>query len=112
MSDCEEKTHAPFLTLTLLPALLLALSAPAAGQTICNTREILVAQLKDKFGERRRAMATANGYLIETFVGPDGSWTVLRQQPGSPIACLIAAGRDWTDDPDWTAKPNEKETES
>ena len=110
--------------LRLIPILALAAGAvgcagqePRAADPVpkaagCAPHEALVAWLRTgKYAERRKVLATADGFLIEIFVGPNGTWSVLRRAPGSPVACLIAAGSNWTDDPTW-ADTDTKETES
>ena len=37
---------------------------------------------------------TTGGGIVEVFVSPEGSWTLVVAQPNS-MSCLIAAGQDW-----------------
>lgn len=73
----------------------------AAAQGVCAARETLVRHLAERFDESRRAVAIATtGAVLEVFVSPAGSWTVLATVPGGPT-CAVAAGHDW----EWQGRP-------
>ena len=71
-------------------------SAPAtAGQPICGARDDVVSDLKKKYAETAsaRGLATA-GMMIEVFVSPEGTFTIVATQPNG-TSCLLAAGEAW-----------------
>lgn len=70
--------------------------APAQAQGVCGPRDNIVKRLADGHQEARYAMGlAANGSLVEVFVAPSGSWTILVTRPGGP-SCVAGAGMDWT----------------
>ncbi len=72
------------------------------AQSMCGVREDIVAKLQFNFQERRKAIAIgADGAVIELFVSPTGSWSVVARAPTSSTACMVASGESWTDDPAW-----------
>lgn len=51
--------------------------------------------LKTQFGERRTALGLSlDGMLIEVYVGPGGTYTILKTSPGR-VSCLVDAGVSW-----------------
>ncbi len=81
---------------TALVALLAAIfTGPARAQAICGARDPIVEKLRQVHDERRRVEAvTAAGTLMEIFVSPAGTWTVLITAPGGP-SCLVSSGEGW-----------------
>ncbi len=62
----------------------------------CAAYEIVIAQLADKYGERRQSIGlSGSGQVVEMFASPEtGSWTIIVTRP-SGISCLIAAGQNF-----------------
>ncbi len=55
----------------------------------------MVAALKKKYQEQRRGLGVAANYgVMEFFVSPKGTWTVVMSTPNG-MSCILAAGRDW-----------------
>lgn len=77
-------------------AALLAMSHPAAAQTMCGPRATIVAQLESKYGEARIGSGLAgSAAVIEFFVsGETGSWTILRTDAWG-LSCMLMAGDGW-----------------
>ena len=83
--------------------LLTALSlwpTPAAGQVLCGPQNKLADQLKQRFGETRQAMGVSTDAqrIIELFMAPDGSWTIVVTDTRGR-SCIVLAGEDWTQAP-------------
>lgn len=82
---------------------LLAFSLGAAGLILaatqvhaapqCGTRDLVLGQLTERYGESRRSMGlTANTDVMELFASAtSGSWTVTVTRPDGWM-CLIASG--------------------
>lgn len=72
---------------------------PASSQTgppFCALRDVLADMLRRNYGEALRIRATEDGgRLIEIYVSPLGSWTLLVTQ--GRIGCVGAAGKDWAE---------------
>ena len=73
----------------------------ARGQNVmqCDTRENLMKNLKDSFGEvtRHSGFADSSGFPIEVLVSPGGdTFTIVVTYPHG-LTCRIAAGWGWTD---------------
>ena len=86
--------------LGILGAVALYFSAfvPAKAAMPCGPRAEIVAQLKKGYDEIRRAAAlTKEGSLLEIFVSPTGSFSVLISGPTGK-SCLVTAGEGWTQD--------------
>jgi TRAP-type C4-dicarboxylate transport system permease large subunit len=66
----------------------------AEAQQACNSRSVIVKMLGEKYHEQAIGGGRANQALIEVFVSPEGSFTVIASYPNG-IACLIAGGYDW-----------------
>lgn len=66
----------------------------------CDKRPDVVAHLKKEYKESPRSMGLAsNGSVIEVFVSPKGSFTIIITQP-TGISCLVAGGENWEDLPE------------
>lgn len=71
--------------------------ALAANETCADRRE-MIAVLADRYGERQMVRSMeARGAMIEVYVSPEGSWTMLVVPPTeSPLqACIVATGTGW-----------------
>lgn len=81
---------------TALVALLAILfPGPADARVICGERNSIVEKLRQIHDERRRVAAvTGAGTLMEIFVSPAGTWTILVTAPGGP-SCLVSSGEGW-----------------
>jgi hypothetical protein len=76
-----------------LIATLIASAASAAGA--CAPRSDLIALLKDHLGEVEVGQGLSDrGHLVELFVAPAGSWTILLSRPDG-LSCLVDAGELW-----------------
>ncbi len=76
------------LLVTLIPT-----AASAVGP--CASRSELIAILKDNLGEIKAGHGLSNrGHLVEVFVSPAGSWTILLSQPNG-LSCIVDAGEGW-----------------
>ena len=73
---------------------------PAAGQVLCGPRDGLDALLKQRFGETRQAMGVSTDAqrIIELFMAPDGSWTIVVTDTRGR-SCIVLAGEDWAHAP-------------
>lgn len=80
-------------TVKWLPILLLA--SPAWADP-CPSREKLVRQLADAWGEASvfQGLAADGLSIIEIFVRPDKGWTVVVVMPDG-TACPVASGHQW-----------------
>ncbi len=100
------------MRLCLAAALVAAFSLPAGdaeAARVCGPRETIAKRLADGYGERPAAAGvTRAGSLIELYVAPSGSFTLVVTRPDG-LACLLAAGEGWgrTRRP---ASANDKET--
>lgn len=82
-----------------LPGLVIALlAAPVAAQAGCGHHAAIVANLERVYGESRRGVGLAGpNTLFELWTDPkDGSWTIIRMNPGG-WACVFAMGESWID---------------
>ena len=79
-------------------AVMLALAAPAtpgAAANMCTERQKMVSALSNKYKEARRGLGIASRTgVMEFYVSPAGTWTVLMTMPNG-VSCIVAAGRDW-----------------
>ena len=87
------------IVLVVLLALTIAILAPSsvAAQGIgrCGLRAGVVAGLEQRYQEEQTALGlTAKGDLIEVFVGPSGSWTIIQTSPRG-MSCIMATGSRW-----------------
>ena len=71
-------------------------SASAQAEPQCNTRDSVLKQLADKYGEAPVALGvTHNGGLLEVIATPGGkTWSIIITSPQG-ISCLVAAGEGW-----------------
>ena len=78
--------------ITLIVTLIATVAGAAAP---CASRSDFIAFLKDNFGEVGVGQGLSNrGHLVEVFVSPAGSWTILLSQPDGR-SCLVDAGEAW-----------------
>ena len=72
--------------------------AHADGNPACGPHVEAVKQLAEKFHESSKSQAiTSAGTLLEVFRTEDGStWTIVVTTPQG-VACVVAAGKDWSD---------------
>ena len=76
---------------------LLVTFIPTAASAVgpCASRSELIAVLKDNLGEIKAGHGLSNrGHLVEVFVSPAGSWTILLSQPDGR-SCLVDTGEAW-----------------
>ena len=84
-----------------LTAILGSFVQPAAAQPQCDSRDIVLQILQERYKEAPVFMGvTHNGGLIEVLTSEGGSsWSVVvtipGQDEGPPISCLVAAGEGW-----------------
>lgn len=80
-----------------------ALETPARAESpgpVCGERAAMVAALARDYGETPRVRAReARGAIVEIFVSPAGTWTLLATRPDGAISCVVGAGTDWSDKP-------------
>ena len=63
-----------------------------AAEAPCGPRSDIVAQLTVRHSEQRVAIGLVrNGQVMELWMGPAGSWTLLASMP-SGVSCVVAAG--------------------
>ena len=73
---------------------LFALTPPATAGP-CGIREQIIKDITATFREKRTAIALLrSGEVLEVFVSPGGTWTILVSKR-SGIACVVAAGEVW-----------------
>ncbi len=95
MSSLARFVRIGFFAVLVLAGLAAGPRAAWSQPVICGERYALLEQLEQKFSERRTAYGlTADGRLVEVFVGPSGSWTILATAPGGPT-CLVSSGAGW-----------------
>lgn len=71
---------------------------PAQAQFFCDRHDDLVARLAETFREQRVASGLAgNAWIVELFVSPNGTWTVLMTDV-QDRSCIVAAGDGWEAD--------------
>ena len=88
-------------TMKLLFAILVALAfgGPAVAQQGCGTYAGMIAQLDMKYGEVRLGSGRSPSKIFELWVSEEtGTWTILEVFRGG-MACMRAAGENWTVDP-------------
>ena len=74
------------------------IASPAMAEPVCIPRVDLIAKLDADYAERQTMRAAeSRGGVVEVYVSPQGSWTMVVIPPTSgPLqACLIAAGTDF-----------------
>lgn len=85
-----------WITGALLTAgLLVATSCDVQAQTICASRAEMVKKLEAEFHEKLDGVGiTSSGSLLELFVSPSGTWTVLSTNVIG-MSCLALNGKSW-----------------
>ena len=76
----------------------------AHGSALCGDRASLVAELAERYAEKRAAMGmTGKGMMLEILASPDGAtWSLIITDPNG-VACIVEAGEGWQ-----TPQPVEK----
>lgn len=71
-------------------------SPAAATEPQCNTRDQVIKQLREKYGEAPVGLGvTHNGGLVEILSTENGeSWSIVVTSPQG-MSCLVAAGEGW-----------------
>lgn len=73
--------------------------APVHAQSACGKRVDIVKMLASKYKEAPRVLAiSGQSNLLEAYVSPLGSWTILITNPQG-LACIVAAGESWENVP-------------
>ena len=68
----------------------------AAQLLKCTEREAIVENLKEKYNEKPVSYGmTTSGTVMEIFVSPIGSWTMVVSHPVG-LSCYTAFGDEWT----------------
>lgn len=71
------------------------MTSAAAQPARCATRQHIVDWLVDGFDERQAAIGLMGSRaLVELFVSPGGSWTILVTDP-TGWSCMVASGQRW-----------------
>ncbi|MGQ0681817.1 hypothetical protein [Bradyrhizobium sp.] len=85
-----------YIRLAAAFALIVPLAATAAGAAgPCASRSDLASLLKDNFGEILVAQGlSSKGHLLEVFVSPAGSWTILMSRADG-LSCAVDVGEPW-----------------
>ena len=84
-----------FLVIPL--GLILSFAVPVWGQEIprCQSRDGMLADLKQHYQEEPVSRGTVNGNVVEVLASADGrTWTLIVTDP-LRASCVIAAGEDW-----------------
>jgi hypothetical protein len=72
---------------------------PPATAGPCGIREQIVKELTGNFKEKRAAIGLlGTGDLLEVFVSPGGTWTIVISKANG-FACIVAAGEVWMQEP-------------
>jgi hypothetical protein len=67
----------------------------AAAPVVCGERQAFTEALKGKFKEERQALGlVATSSVVELYVSPGGSWTVLMTGVDGK-SCVLATGHSW-----------------
>ena len=83
--------------LAFLAAVSVLLTVPTAKahKLICAERRDLIDRLQKRHDEKRAVFGvSAKGRLIEVFIGPAGSWTILTSDHAG-ISCVLDSGDGW-----------------
>lgn len=94
-------THTTSLSLASAFAVvsLCSFTGPAAAAMQCGRHDAVAQALASKYQETRRIMGVVNARMVmEIFMSPKGTWTVLITNT-SGTACITAAGEDWQELP-------------
>jgi len=84
-----------YIRLAAITMIATLITTAAGAAQPCASRSDFVAFLKDHFGEVEVGQGLSNrGHLVEVFVSPAGSWTILLSQPDGR-SCLVDAGEAW-----------------
>ncbi|MFQ5625575.1 MAG: hypothetical protein ACE5FM_02860 [Methyloligellaceae bacterium] len=80
----------------LAATFMLVLAGPSEAQIgRCGTRKAIVVVLSKQFGEKRHALGlVTNQLLMELFVSPKRTWTLLASSPKG-TSCIVATGESW-----------------
>lgn len=84
-----------------LAALILPLTVIDSFAQVCEPREIMVDNLREKYGEHGVGYGliyksqTELGFVVEIFQSHDGGFSILRTDVETGIACMILAGVDF-----------------
>ncbi|MCT8997838.1 hypothetical protein [Chelativorans intermedius] len=89
-----------FVKLALAALLATAAAAAAVAQPIhCGARGEMVKVLSERFEERQRGYGlVGNRAIVELFLSPAGTWTILLTGPDRRT-CIVAAGTEWEEIP-------------
>lgn len=69
-------------------------TVPARAQS-CGPHAAVKAHLQKRFKENRDARGlSSDGRLVEVYVAPGGSWTIVVSFPNG-LSCILAAGEAW-----------------
>lgn len=80
------------LLATAAAAALVSTAAAAQNPAPCAPREQVVRELADTYREQRLAIGlSADGHVLELFVGPTRDWTLLATRPDG-ISCIVVFG--------------------
>jgi hypothetical protein len=91
--------HALKFAAVLAAVSLLGVAGPVQAAVPCGTHDVMAEALSTKFKEVRRVTGVLNAKAVmEIFMSPQGTWTVLVTNTNG-IACIVAAGQDWQEDP-------------
>lgn len=70
-------------------------TTPSAASPLCGKRSAFVTQLKKRYAETPVSIGLAsNGSMIEVFVSPSGSFSILVSRPEG-ISCMVTSGDNW-----------------
>lgn len=83
-----------FFILAATIAIVSILSSPAAAQSNCAPREVVVERLAGEYGEVRRSLGIgSDNTIVEVFASDDtGSWSITVTYTGG-LSCLVASGQ-------------------
>ena len=84
-----------FVALLALAVLVASFQPTLAQQPQCNTRDSVLRQLEEKYGETPVAVGvTHNGGLLEVIAGDKATWSIIITSPQG-MSCLVEAGEGW-----------------
>lgn len=77
-------------------AALCLIATPATAEPQCGDREIIAANLAERFGETPIGMGlSVAGEMVEVFASAKtGTWTLIASKPGGQ-SCLVTHGEGW-----------------
>jgi len=75
-------------------AALLVFSYPAQAQNECYDHAKLVETLREKYNEKSIGHGLSANVIVEIFVSPSGTWTIIYTAP-SGQACPVITGDNW-----------------